>query len=396
MARRGTNTSKMCDRYIVLAGIVASILFVSPVAGGEKSATERYVLDYPVAQQFCLPVETYADDVTQTVQKVGGRTIRHQLNGGYGLPVVIMVGNQNLLHLGSDVAWHRVGAPVFAIADGVVRVSQGPAPAVTTKGGAKTITARANAGAKGVEIKSGTAGTDDAPIADPNGGETNSESKDSGPVNNTIENRAAETTKNSAEKNHGAPAAIGWGNVIAIEHHLPDGIYVTSIYGHLGNGRRVSVGDIVHAGEMIGAIGSIGVENGGFKPHLHFGIRSGRMFELGRKIFTITHEGQTDTVKLVNFDEKEIELETPSYFPLPMAINLYGHEFTISNVDDKIVMPAAALNYIQPNDFAITGYGLSTDGWLNPSEFLSQMLARYPQAPFGGVRQQAKTPNSNR
>jgi len=32
-----------------------------------------------------------------------------------------MAGGQHLLHLGSDVAWYQVGAPVYAIADGVVR-----------------------------------------------------------------------------------------------------------------------------------------------------------------------------------------------------------------------------------------------------------------------------------
>ncbi len=73
-----------------------------------------------------------------------------------------------------------------------------------------------------------------------------------------------------------------------------------------------------------------------------------------------------------------------------------GHQFTIAKREGKIVMPASALNYIQPNDFAITGYGLSTEGWLNPTEFLSQMLTQFPQAPFGGGRQQAKATNSNR
>ncbi len=128
-----TNTGNMCNGRTAFWWAVAWVLFVSPLSGDEVTTAERYVLDYPVAQQFCLPVETYVDDVTQTIQKVGGRTIRHQLNGGYGLPIVIMVGNQNLLHLGSDVAWHRVGTPVFAIADGVVRVSQGPSPAAAIK-----------------------------------------------------------------------------------------------------------------------------------------------------------------------------------------------------------------------------------------------------------------------
>ncbi len=238
----------------------------------------------------------------------------------------------------------ELGLPCLRLPTGVVRVSQGPPTAVAPKSPAKTITAHANAGAKGIEIKSEAVGSGDMPTADPNGGETNSAPKGDSSTNNPIGNRAAGTTKSGAEKNSDTQAAIGWGNVVAIEHHLPDGSYVTSIYGHLGNARRVAVGDIVHAGEMIGAVGQHRVENGGFKPHLHFGIRAGRMFELERVIFTVGTQGQTDTVKLVNLDEKQAELETPSYFPLPLEINLYGHRFTIEKAEDKVMMPAAALN----------------------------------------------------
>ncbi len=171
MAWRSTNTSKARDRRIALAWAVTMVLFVLPVAGDDGATTERYVLDYPVAQQFCPPVDSYADDVTQPIQKVGGRTIRHQLNGGYGLPVVIMVGNQHVLHLGADVAWYRVGTPVYAIADGVVRVSQGALPAMAAKGVAKTVTAHASAGAKSIEIKGDAVGAGDVPTTGADGDE---------------------------------------------------------------------------------------------------------------------------------------------------------------------------------------------------------------------------------
>jgi hypothetical protein len=59
-------------------------------------------------------------------------------------------------------------------------------------------------------------------------------------------------------------------------------------------------------------------------------------------------------------------------------------------------MPAAALNFIQPPDFPIVGYGLSTTGWLDPTEFLTQMLTQFPQAPFGGVQRQPIVPANQR
>ena len=184
--------------------------------------------------------------------------------------------------------------------------------------------------------------------------------------------------------------------MIAIEHHLPDGSYVTSIYGHLGNSRRVAVGDIVRAGEMIGAVGSSGIENGGFKPHLHFGLRSGRMFEPDRNLFLMVVDGKPDVIKLVSLDENEVEVQTPEGLPLPLDLPLAGHKFTITSRDGKQWLPAAALNFIQPPDFAVTGYGLSTDGWLDPTEFLTQMLTQFPQAPFGGAQRQPIVPANQR
>ena len=110
---------------LLLFLIVASVS-MSSASADEAGDERRYVLDYPAADSFCLPVRSYAEDVVETVMEINGSVAQHMPNGGYGLPVVMKVQGQNLLHLGADVAWHRAGEPVFAIANGVVRLSQGP------------------------------------------------------------------------------------------------------------------------------------------------------------------------------------------------------------------------------------------------------------------------------
>jgi len=68
-----------------------------------------------------------------------------------------------------------------------------------------------------------------------------------------------------------------WGNIIVIEHRLPNGEYISSLYGHLGANRLVKVGDMVKKGQVIGYIGkSNSEENGRYPAHLHFGIHQGR------------------------------------------------------------------------------------------------------------------------
>jgi murein DD-endopeptidase MepM/ murein hydrolase activator NlpD len=67
-----------------------------------------------------------------------------------------------------------------------------------------------------------------------------------------------------------------YGNVVIIEHLLPDGNFVASVSGHMRPDIRVSVGQTVTKGQLIGYLASKYSENGGYPfTHLHFGIRTG-------------------------------------------------------------------------------------------------------------------------
>lgn len=63
-----------------------------------------------------------------------------------------------------------------------------------------------------------------------------------------------------------------FGLVVLIDHVLPDGTANVSVYGHLDpTDVRVTPGQTVAAGDIIGVLGTQ-ANNGGWTPHLHFGI----------------------------------------------------------------------------------------------------------------------------
>ena len=289
-------------------------------ADAEREVPEKYVLDYPAAEQFCPPIRSTFYEVTQTSGLVRGHRFRQKVNGGYGLPVVDKVGDKNLLHLGADLGWYQVGEPVFAVAAGVVRISSGPPPKP----------------------------------------EKESPKQERGPV-------------------------MPWGNLVVIEHRLPgDGGFFTTIYGHLGAERLVKVGDVVEVGTQIGEIGRQSLLiNGGYKPHLHFGVREGRLAEKGMTLFELKTAGGRSPVRLASFGEEEIELEVPPMDrPQIIKVTLQGEEYSVEAKDGKFFLSSKILWLTRRSDFPIVGYGLSTNGWRDPVAFLREHNADAGPPPF--------------
>lgn len=77
----------------------------------------------------------------------------------------------------------------------------------------------------------------------------------------------------------------GFGTVVLIEHQLLSGEKIVSLYGHLRyRDIQVSENQFVNKGEIIGFVGAVGQENGGWsQEHLHFAIRKGAYVEVKTK-----------------------------------------------------------------------------------------------------------------
>lgn len=75
-----------------------------------------------------------------------------------------------------------------------------------------------------------------------------------------------------------ATRAEGYGRVVVVEHRLPDGSYVSSIYGHLCGHEGFPLaryGARVKKGDVVGYVGADSENGDGFE-HLHLGLRKGR------------------------------------------------------------------------------------------------------------------------
>jgi hypothetical protein len=59
-----------------------------------------------------------------------------------------------------------------------------------------------------------------------------------------------------------------------------------------------------------------------------------------------------------------------------------GRTFKIKKNGDKAEVSPAFLSYVPSPDFLIVGYGLSTDGWMDPIAFLKTHGAEVNPAPF--------------
>jgi murein DD-endopeptidase MepM/ murein hydrolase activator NlpD len=196
------------------------------------------------------------------------------------------------------------------------------------------------------------------------------------------------TTPAAAQR---AKQQLGWGNLIVIEHKLPDGTYATSIYGHLANRRSVETGDIVQAGQVIGTVAKSKLENGGYDPHLHFAVREGRIWEPSGELLSLRVNGKPAAVKIVDLSETEVQVEVPESVSDNFQMTIGHQTIACTTRDGKHFLPAGALNVFEPREFSIVGYGLTTDGFLDPTLFLQQMRADSLPAPFGRFpAQQAK------
>jgi murein DD-endopeptidase MepM/ murein hydrolase activator NlpD len=169
--------------------------------------------------------------------------------------------------------------------------------------------------------------------------------------------------------------------MITIEHRLPDGNFATTIYAHLSGKRLVKTSDLVEAGQEIGEIGRKGVINGGFDPHLHFGVHEGRLGEEGVPLFVLQQEGESITVTLAKLDPTQIEITVPAENTRPARLTVNGEVFPITTREGKHYLPATMLWSLPSRPgFKITGYALTTDGWLDPTAFLSANGARFAPA----------------
>ncbi len=281
-----------------------------------RQTPHRYILNYPVAEHFCPPVQTLFAEVA------GRRTRRSNVqqhpNGGYGL-AMIKKGNVSLKHTGADYAWFAVGDPVFAVADGVVRYS-----------------------ADGVRAQ----------------------------------------IKDQDLKIRLPAQAMDFGSMIIIEHRLPDGDSFTTVYAHLDNNRPVHTGDIVMAGQLIGHIGRKSpLINGGYEPHLHFGVRTTLMGRHGMPFMQIPIGGKPELIKVDEVGETTTSLLVPPGTPDRFLAVHEGVPLPIVRENDKYLMPSWPLWRIVIAEAKVHGYAASLEGWTDPTAFLRSKRADSFPAP---------------
>jgi murein DD-endopeptidase MepM/ murein hydrolase activator NlpD len=166
--------------------------------------------ELPIAREFFYPIREYLKD--------SGRKSFGVLVGNESLKSGAM-SFANTIHLGDDCGWYQDGAPVYAIADGIVRV-----------------------------FSRSVSYTD----------ESNRKRWAWGNLL-VIEHKIAEKpVKDKPE---------------------PPPKYICSLYAHLADGIMVNEGELVRKGQKIGAIGmGFSEENGDYEAHLHFSIYDGPFY----------------------------------------------------------------------------------------------------------------------
>lgn len=306
------------------------------------NAPDKWIIDVPPADRVCPPTRTAFADASRSVSKVGSRLFKHEINGGWHRAGSGSAHASKILHVGMDFGLLRVGEPVYAIANGVVRMSAGPV----------------KQSSKSRRKRSG--------------------SKKSDPTKFNISSGEAMT----------------WGNIVVIEHHFPKEGYCTSVYGHLDTNRLVDAGETVVAGQMIGRIGAKNPYiNGGYIPHLHFGIREGRMGEENGIFRVKPIDGKFFALRMTSIDEDKIIVELDRSEPIQPPPGIVAPQNT-APVTEKQEYPARLLWTMNRHGFNIAGHTTDAKPWVHPLSFLRAHGALSRPATFQSARRRSKKKSS--
>ncbi|MFH1228577.1 MAG: HEAT repeat domain-containing protein [Planctomycetota bacterium] len=170
-----------------------------------------------------------------------------------------------------------------------------------------------------------------------------------------------------------------WGFLIVLEHRLPDGSYIVSLYGHCAWDILVRAGDMVKSGQKIATQGlSCSIENGGYGSHIHFGIGDGP-FRRSKKYF------KGDAIELQVRPEDSLSKGDDNGAKVSGTIVRFGYSkdknnsngwpmvtAIIKGKDGKEVEMPLPAETIQDEISWLQAYVAECKGWLNPETFLPE------------------------
>lgn len=161
-----------------------------------------------------------------------------------------------------------------------------------------------------------------------------------------------------------------WGFLIVLEHRLPNGSYIVSLYGHCAWDILVRTGEMVKSGQKIATQGlSCSVENGGYGSHLHFGIGDGPFRRSGKHskgdIIEFEQDGVKTSGQIVRFGYSKDKNNSYNW-PLVTAVVKCadGSELETPLPPEEL---QNEVSWIQP-------YINKCKGWLNPESFLPERI----------------------
>lgn len=157
-----------------------------------------------------------------------------------------------------------------------------------------------------------------------------------------------------------------WGFLIVLEHRLPGGDYIISLYGHCAWDIVVKPGDRVKAGQKIGTQGlSCSVENGGYGAHVHFGIGDGPFRRSGKlakgDTVNLDIKGNQGTGTLVRFGYSRKNKNKYGFPLVTMLVKGDGESGRELELPEEELQ--AEVRWMQ-------AYVKDCKGWYNPQTFL--------------------------